>query len=680
MRFPRYVLLLLVVLLSGHIMMAQDTTQVQEKKKKVKFLKDPMDKTTFEKAELLFEDDDYMLALAQYSKLEKKYPDEPILRLRIGSCLTYKSGAAEKALEYLSSLDMQKMGKTELKFFLARAYHLNNKFDEALSLLNAYLAQEPETKRKKEIDRLIEYCNNGKVFIASPVDVKIQNIGPPINTSGSEYVPVISSDESVMIFTYRGEKSIGGLLNANYEPDPEGEYSEDVFISYKDSSGKWSEPQSISSINGIEHDAAIAVSNDGQKLFIYSNENGSEDIFLSVLNGNEWSKAEKLRGDVNSDAWEGSASLSADEKTLYFASERSGGLGGRDIYVATLMPDSTWGNVKNLGPTINTPYDDDAPFIHPDGRTLHFSSQGHNSMGGYDIFQTVLNPLDSTWAPAKNLGFPINTAGDDRFYVISDDGKRGYYSSGKTGGYGEQDIYVVEPAMTGITTLLVALRGTITIDDKPVEASVAIRYQGQDKTIAMFKSNSVTGKYLVNLPVGYKYVVTYKAGEFEEYKEIDATTVKSFFETIEDKHFYTATYRRLKKMQDSLSAMQLADSVAFKLNVPKGNQELSNADVLKLFGNSTAEGLVFTVQLGAYNKPQNFKYQQVTTLGPVDKKKLEDGITRFTIGSYTKLNEAQQMRKQVIDKGITDAFVIALYKGQRMMLDQLVKQGILKAN
>lgn len=646
------------------------------KKKKVKFLKDPVDKTLFDKAELLFEEKNYLLALPHYKKLEEKYPQEEVLCLRIGACLTYNNEGV-KALEYLAALDPKKLRKTEHGFFLARAYHLNNRFDEAIAQMDAFMQQNPSSRRKEEIQRLREYCNNGKIFVANPVDAKIENIGPPINTAGSEYVPVISSDESVMIFTYCGERSTGGLMNSSYEPDPEGEYSEDVFISYKQN-GKWTEPVSVASLNGIEHDAAIALSNDGQKLFIYTNENGSEDIFISVLNGNEWSEPVKLQGGVNSDAWEGSASLSSDERTLFFASEREGGLGGRDIYMATLQPDGTWGNVQNLG-MINTPYDDDAPFIHPGGRMLYFSSMGHNSMGGYDVFRSMLNPLDSTWGMPKNLGYPINTAGDDRFYVVAADGKRGYYSSGKTGGYGEQDIYVVEPGVEGVTTLLIALKGTIMVNDEPVAASVSVKYQGKDKTIASFRSNSTTGKYLVNFPVGYKYVVTYKVDEFEESKEIDATTINTFMEIMEDKRFYTASFRRLKKMQDSLAALSATDP-GLNLNIPKGNNELSHDDVLTLYGDIIAEGLVFSVQIGAYNKPQNFKYSQVTSLGKVEKKKLEDGITRFTMGAHSKLKEAHELKKKIVDKGITDAFVIALYKGKRMMLDELVKSGIFKIN
>ena len=681
MSYPRIILLLMLLIASPAVMIAEDG-DTAKKPKKGKFLKDPADKASFEKAELLFEEGNYMMALSKYRKLEQKFPEETVLRYKIGACLTYKSDASGKSLEYLTSLDQKKLKKTELDFFLGRAYHLNYKFDESITALNSYLDKNPSGKRSKEARRLVENCENAKVFVASPTEATIANLEAPINSPDSEYVPVISSDESVLIFTYKGIKSAGGKLNEIYEPDPDGEYSEDVFVSYK-KDGKWSEPASIGeNINGNEHDAAIAISNDGQKLFIYKDSEGGGDIFISYLKGTEWSKPEPLPGDVNTDSWEGSASLSSDEKILYFASEKPGGFGGRDIYMAKLQGDGTWGEVTNLGEVINTAYDDDAPFIHPDGRLLHFSSRGFNSMGGFDVFRAVLNPFDNNWSAPTNLGFPINTADDDIFYVVSADGKRGYYSSGKIGGYGQQDIYMVEPAVQGVVLLLVAVKGSVMVDDQPVEADVGVKFTGTNNELAKYKSNAVTGKYLFNLPVGHKYTVTYKTGEFTDTMQIDATTIKTFTETFEEKKFYTATFRRLKHVRDSLEALKAIDSSTIKISLPvvmpKGNEQLSNDDVLRLFGNTTAEGLTFAVQIGAYTKPKNFKYGNVTSLGEVNKKLLDDGITRFTMGSLSKLNDAHSLKKQVVEKGVTDAFIIAIYNGKRIMLEELLKNGIFK--
>jgi hypothetical protein len=341
--------LLALILLAPAALPAQDTlpktnTQPEKPKKKKKFLKDPKDKTTFEEAEILFEEENFGVALPLYKKLEEKYPDEPILMFRLGVCYLFQPASSGIALEYLLKPDQEKFKKTDLAFYLGRAYHMNYKFDEGLAQLNQFiLRKDVKPKLKEEARRYIQYCNNGKELMNNPVKVRISNIGPPVNTRNSEYVPVISSDESMLIYTYRGERSRGGRQVLPDDPDPNGDYFEDIFITEKDSAGKWKEPQSIGdNINTNGHDACIALSNDGQKLFVFKNlPSDVGAIFISRLEGTTWTEPKPLKGGVNSDYWEGSISLSWDERTIYFSSERPGGFGGKDIYSATLQPDSS---------------------------------------------------------------------------------------------------------------------------------------------------------------------------------------------------------------------------------------------------------------------------------------------------------------------------------------------------
>ena len=248
-----------------------------------------------------------------------------------------------------------------------------------------------------------------------------------------------------MIFTYRGKGSVCCLVDANNKPDPNGDYNEDIFISKK-VNGVWQKPTAIDGLNTIGNDAALALSPDGKQLFIFKAKGDNGDIYVCKREGSNYSAPEKLAGEVNSDYWEGSVSISTDQQKLYFASSRPGGSGGKDLYVATKKEDGSWGNVTNLGTKINTSYDEDAPFISPDGRTLIFSSEGHNSIGDFDLFTSSLDLKDGSWQAPKNLGYPVNTTDDDLFYVLSPDGKRGYFSSARDGGKGDQDLYVVEPA------------------------------------------------------------------------------------------------------------------------------------------------------------------------------------------------------------------------------------------
>ncbi|MBL7884594.1 MAG: PD40 domain-containing protein, partial [Bacteroidia bacterium] len=521
----------------------------------------------------------------------------------------------------------------------------------------------------KNAELVVNYCNNAKAMVAVPVDAKIDNIGDGVNSTSSEYVPVISSDESVMIFTYRGDQSVGGLQNAYNQPDPLGVYYEDVFISTKENEN-WSTPRSIGeNINTAAHDAAIALSNDGQKLFIFrDNRYDGGDIYMSTLDGISWSTPEKLRGDINSAAWEGSCALSADEKTLYFSSEKPGGMGGKDLYKASLMPDGTWGKVQNLGNIINTPFDDDAPFIHPDGKTLIYSSKGFNSMGGFDIFKSELN-ADSSWSQPVNLGYPINTPDEDIYFVLSANGKKGYYASGKKGGFGLQDIYTVDMPEDFITPILAMLKGTITTDDKPCLADITVYYGIQKLEYASIKSNSLSGDYLINLRAGENYTIKYRTDGFEAKEEqLDLTNLRSYLEKDIDVKFYTK--KDTIPVADSISLVNTSTQLASN----EGKSIEKSTDI----GNSSMVGLEFKVQIAAYNLPKNYRYEHLRGLGKVEKLLLDDGITRFTIGgAFNTLNEANAHNQKVRAAGQTDAFVTAIYNGKRVYLEDLEKLGLI---
>ena len=176
--------------------------------------------------------------------------------------------------------------------------------------------------------------------------------------------------------------------------------------------------------------------------------------------------------------------------------------GERDLYVTKKTASGDWGEPVNLGPKINTPYNDDAPFLHADGKTLFFSSEGHNSMGGYDIFYTTITDVGFT--DPVNLGYPVNTTEDDIYYVISADGERGYYASNRKGGFGQQDIYVASPGFRGEKPVLALVVGYVKKDDKPVDATITVSDSATGENKGTFHSNSATGKYIIALTPGSK--------------------------------------------------------------------------------------------------------------------------------------------------------------------------------
>lgn len=535
-------------------------------------------------AAFCYDNKDYKCAYELYDKLSAQNPKVLEYKFRLGvSSINYPEKKA-RSIEIFEELS--KVDKTaEINFYLGKAYHINYRFDEALNAYNDYVTRMQGVKLKEESKAMlkeanlgIENCTNGKTLINQKVVADIKNIGLPINTNETEGVPVISADESVIIFTYAGRKSTGGLLNDALKPDPEGSYHEDIFISVRKNDSVWSEPTGIAALNTKGNDAAVALSPDGQTLFSFISNNDAGDLFTSSLTGTEWSKPVRLNSNINTPEWEGSCSISSDGRFLYFASERPGGLGGRDLYVSEKI-NGDWGPAVNLGPSINTEYNEDAPFIHPDGITLFFSSEGHKSIGGYDIMYSIKQ--DNQWIEPLSMGIPLNTTEDDRFYVINAKGDRGYFSSnrGGAGGKGGQDIYSVEPGILGEKPVLALLKGSVFADDKPIDAKIEVSKKATGEAVGPYYANAKTGKYLMALTPGngYKIHISVSVPGFEPIdEEIDVQKLQKFVEIRKDFYLYSPAYankrqqRTVSQMLDSLLGT-LTNAEDFKNDAVVGN-------------------------------------------------------------------------------------------------------------
>jgi outer membrane protein OmpA-like peptidoglycan-associated protein len=335
----------------------------------------------------------------------------------------------------------------DLEYFIGRSYQYGLAFDKALNFYTLYkdkLTKKPNYAGKdkvdmKEVDRRILECQNGKEFVANPKNFSIVNIGREINSEFDDYGPVLNESETEMVFTTRRRD---GNLNENVAID--NVPFEDMFMSNK-SGGTWARAKNMGTIvNTPTNESSLALSADGKTLFIYRDEGLGDIYFSEKADDGTWSSPEALPGVINSSYREASISITKDEDVLYFSSTRPGGYGGSDIYMCTKDSKGEWSRVKNLGPGINTEYDEDGPFIFYDSKTLYFSSTGRKGMGGYDIFKsTLINADKSEWSEPENLGFPINTPDDDVFYVSTKDGVRGYYASVRDDGMGYLDIYMI---------------------------------------------------------------------------------------------------------------------------------------------------------------------------------------------------------------------------------------------
>jgi hypothetical protein len=498
------------------------------------------EKDSLENAMYLIDETQYVDALPIFEVLLKGHPKEEFLRYTYAKCALYRSDKHADSYQYLSELYQKNNKVPEIQFDMALASHYNYKFDEATNLTNTFLANKrltPEQKRSAEM--LLVYIGNARRLYNTPTPARLKNLGPGINTADDEYVPAITANESRMIYTYRGAKSVGGLQNQFLQPDPYGIYTEDIYQTMREGAD-FKTSKAVTSLNTNAGDAAISMSNDGRILFVYKDgDDGHGDIYFSTFLGDSFSAPEKLKGEINSYSWDGHCSLSPDGKTLYFSSERGGGFGGRDLYKVTLQADSTWGNAVNLGDSINTPYDEDAPFFHPDGRSLYYSSKGMASMGGYDVFRAVLSPKDSLFRRGQNLGYPINSTADDRYFVLTADSKRGYYSTARSDGFGKSDIYMIEPNFVEAPEPLYLVRGRTTDKTKPVQAQIRVQVITEHNRVFNYaQSNPITGDYLVCLPMGVDYKLVYSMnGRDTIFLEVAAKQLDGFTEKVNNIDF-----------------------------------------------------------------------------------------------------------------------------------------------
>lgn len=334
----------------------------------------------------------------------------------------------------------------DLEYWIGKSYQYGLDFDNALLFYNRYkekLSGKPNYTGSDKIsvetlEKSIIECINGKELVANPGNFSIVNIGREINSEFEDYAPVLNEAEDEIIFTTRRRD---GNLNPNVADD--NKPYEDVFISQK-TKDAWSYAENIGDrVNTPYHDSNLALSADGKTLYILKDEGGGDIYYCNLLSNGTWGPPVPLPGIINSSFEEKSITISKDGKTLYFSSNRPNGLGGTDLYKATKDSKGEWANVKNLGPKINTVFDEEGPFIDYDLATLYFSSKGHKNMGGYDIFRAAYDESTDEWTEPENLGYPINTPDDDIFYMTSSDGKRAYYSSVREDGLGYTDIYLI---------------------------------------------------------------------------------------------------------------------------------------------------------------------------------------------------------------------------------------------
>jgi hypothetical protein len=538
----------------------------------------------------------YQDALPLYLQLLKNYPNNSNFKYRIGQCYINIPGEKAKAVSYLEeavkNIDPNyKEGKFnesgapyDALYYLANAYRINNQIDKAIQAYELFKKNlNPEVYDTTVVKLQIQSCHNAKELMKMPLFIKLKNLGNVINSSNNDFNPVISDNEDLLVFS-RSQAFYDALM-----------YSTKV-------NGVWTEPVNMNEMLKVDRDLfPTSISKDGKDLYLYSSADYDGIIYSSRFENGTWSPIVKLNENINTKYWESHATISHDNKKLYFTSNRKGTYGGLDIYVSNRDSTGDWGPAVNLGPVINTPYNEESPFLSADDKTLFFSSRGHFNMGGYDIFYSTM--LDNgEWSVPLNVGYPLNTTDDDVFFKPLHQGYEGYTAKEIPGGYGKQDIYRIE-IFSNDHPRKFFVRGMVKVADLISNMSDSVKISAMNiknpnQTMIVY-SNPKTGEYEFQLPQG-DYQITYEGDGGEKVvRKIDLplTNPSDSFVlpgTVLPKTDFTAD---LQVETNKTISVSKGDSILFPLKV----EPRSNLTVEHWVGDSLVSVEHFTILDSTFN-------------------------------------------------------------------------------
>lgn len=475
---------------------------------------------------------DVVGALNLYKEVLIKNPKDVTVLHFVGLC-HFTLRDYEKASEHFNKA---KEIKTDIKYetylYTGKLFQMAGKYDEAIFDFEEYkkLAP-PKESAEEDIEVWIDQCNTAKKLIAAPVDVKIANMGPEINSKYDDQSPAISADGMKLVFNTRRPETTNSLMDV----EGDGKYFQDIYFSDFDTlTKKWKQADDVpGSINTNAHDAVTGISADGKIIFIYKNDlkdpqSRGGDIYSSKIVNGKWRTPENMAKPINTSYWEGGACISPDGKTLFFTSERPGGSGNSDIWMAKRLTKTTWDKPVNLGTEVNSAFDEVGLFLAPDGKTLFFCSNGKGSMGDYDIFKSTLE--NGKWTKPVNLGYPINSDKRDGPFVLSANAQTGYFASNRDGGLGESDIYQVDLSNYAVLEKdgkkvsnngLSILKGVVRDGYEGYGVSeVDIQFADESGAKIASTVTNENGEYFITLKGGVKYTMTLKKKGFKETSEV----------------------------------------------------------------------------------------------------------------------------------------------------------------
>jgi hypothetical protein len=478
-------------------------------------------------------DEKYLLALAEQKLKLENYDDalEDFLQLHsidsksesynynLGVCYLNTNVNKAKAVPYFEIACRMENHNPNADFLLGRAYQYANRFDDARAQFEKFLARgKGNPDNLMFVNQEIQHCINAKELIKFPIDIVFQNLGKNINSEFSDYYPFVTENEAFMLYNSNRP------LKKNVPIMDNGHYLTTIQVS-KVVNGQYmeSEPLGKPVNDGNSGEEVIGMNADGSIVLINKpNLKGQSKLYQSNIQKNgEFSKLIELPAAINGSGDVIAACTNNDGNIIYFASNRKGGFGGIDIYVCNKLPNGNWSEAKNLGKEINTALNEDFPNLSPDGKILYFSSKGHSSMGGYDIFKVAINEQLNTYGNPKNMGYPLNTSYDDLNFRISKSGRYGYVSSLRGGGQGDFDIYRVSfnDVEVDYTVLIGQLAAADTLQKVDYSGTfISVNDNITNEIVGNYLPNPATGRFIIILPPG-KYGMQVESPGFKDYKK-----------------------------------------------------------------------------------------------------------------------------------------------------------------
>ena len=614
-------------------------------------------KKIFDKAESYFLFEEYELANQLYLLIDS--PDNLNIKYKIGTCYLNIPGEKEKSIPYLeeavktASYDSkpesfkEKKAPLDVYFSLARAYLINSQLEKALNTLQTFSKLAGESKSKggmknfEYIDQQIQACKNAIQFKDNPTVFSKKTLGSDFNQGSINENPAVSFDGSTIVYTERR-----GIVNA-------------IFFSKK-VRGKWQPPIEITAaLKAGEDCSSSSLNRDGTELFLYKTDNYDGVIYSSNYVDGAWTPIKKLNKNINTKFYESHASISSDGKRLYFTSNRDGGQGNLDIYVSEKDATGDWGPAVNLGASVNTPFNEDTPFITQNDSVLYFCSEGHSSIGGFDNFKS--QKIGSAWKTPTNLGYPINSTDDDKFLQPVNNGKNAYYSM--TTDYKKKEIFYLGLGNTDVNQLF-EIKGKFSLKDTTVtfdeNYSIHLTNKTSGDTLDVGFPNKYTGLYNFVVAPG-EFRLFYKGHGYIT-QTIDTTILLDNPNLV--LNIDVSLERDISvKINKTVPPQMVYDKINLAL-IPT----ISSVDTSMLIRNmnvsdvgdltiNDSDVLYYTVQMMALHNPVDVTYFKYIN----DMKVMYNDIDKFyryTTGKFSTREEAYSSRLELIRKGYPEEIFI----------------------